>query len=43
VREDFWEAFVKNALKTGDDDLIERVESWKNPKRMRPAYLQRNW
>jgi len=43
IREDVWEAFVKWAEKSGDEDILERIYSSKNPHRTKPDYLQRNW
>jgi hypothetical protein len=43
LREDTWEAFVSWSEELGDEDLLERVFSSKNPHREKPGYLLRNW
>lgn len=43
LREDGWEAFVRWAEESGDEELLDRVYSSKNPHRRKPRYLERNW
>lgn len=42
AREDVWEAFVARARQSGDDDLVSRIDDWRNPSKVRPASLLRN-
>lgn len=37
--ETVWQRFVVAAHEDGDEDLIERISSWRNPHEERPAYL----
>lgn len=34
-----WQRFIAAAEKDGDEDLLERINSWRNPHEERPAYL----
>ena len=40
IREDVWEAFVQRARAEGDDDLRARLDGWRNPSQVRPAWLR---
>ena len=41
LREDLWEGFLEIVLVEGDEDLQARLDDWRNPRRVRPAYMLR--
>ncbi len=41
VREDVWRELVHRVRAVGDEELLERIADWRNPSRVRPAWLRR--
>jgi hypothetical protein len=39
--ETVWQRFVRAAEEDGDEDLLVRIQSWRNPHEERPAYLRK--
>lgn len=39
LREDLWQRFRGRVERNGDEELLERIVSWRNPYRMRPAFV----
>jgi hypothetical protein len=43
IREDIWQKFLQNIVKKDNDvELIEHLQTWKNPFKIRPEYLSKD-
>ena len=41
VREDVWEAFTASARAAADEELLERLNDWRNPSGVRPVWMRK--